>query len=50
MQFGDDQPFRLLIHDRDKKVSGAFDEVFRSKGINVIRHKPGLLPEYEAVA
>jgi len=37
MQLGDDQPFRLLIHDRDKKFSGAFDEVFRSQGIEVIR-------------
>jgi transposase InsO family protein len=33
----DDQPFRLLIHDRDKKFSHAFDEVFRSEGIEVIR-------------
>jgi putative transposase len=37
MQLGHDQPFRLLIHDRDKKFSGAFDEVFRSEGIKVIR-------------
>jgi putative transposase len=37
MQLGDDQPFRLLIHDRDRKFSGAFDEVFRSQGIEVIR-------------
>jgi hypothetical protein len=37
MQLVDDQPFRLLIHDRDKKFSGAFGEVFRSEGIRVIR-------------
>jgi transposase InsO family protein len=29
--------FRLLIHDRDRKFSRAFDEVFRSEGIEVIR-------------
>jgi transposase InsO family protein len=28
---------RFLIHDRDSKFSGAFDEVFRSEGITVIR-------------
>jgi putative transposase len=37
MQLGDAQPFRLLIHDRDKKFSHAFDEVFRSEAIEVIR-------------
>jgi putative transposase len=37
MQLGDEQPFRFLIHDRDAKLSHAFDEVFRSEGINVIR-------------
>jgi len=37
MQFGDQQPFRFLIHDRDTKFSHAFDEVFRSDGIKVIR-------------
>jgi transposase InsO family protein len=37
MQFGDEQPFRFLIHDRDAKFSHAFDEVFRSDGIRVIR-------------
>ena len=37
MELGDEQPFRLLIHDRDTKFGGAFDEVFRSDGMNVIR-------------
>lgn len=37
MQLGDEQPFRLLIHDRDRKFSGGFDEVFRLEGIEVIR-------------
>jgi hypothetical protein len=37
MQLGDDQPFRLLVHDRDTKFGHAFDEVFRSEGIEVIR-------------
>ncbi len=27
---------RFLIHDRDSKFSGAFDEIFRSEGIRVI--------------
>jgi len=37
MQFDDAQPFRLLIHDRDTKFGGAFDEVFRFEGVKVIR-------------
>ncbi len=37
MQFGDEQPFRFLVHDRDTKFSHAFDEVFRTEGIRVIR-------------
>jgi putative transposase len=37
VQFGDEQPFRFLVHDRDTKFSHAFDEVFRSEGIRVIR-------------
>ena len=28
---------RFLIHDRDSKFSAAFDEVFQSEGIKVIR-------------
>jgi hypothetical protein len=26
-----------VIHDRDAKFSGAFDEVFRTEGVNVMR-------------
>jgi len=29
-------PVRFLIHDRDSKFSGPFDEVFRSDGADVI--------------
>jgi hypothetical protein len=37
MKFGDGHAFRLLVHDRDAKLSAAFDEVFRTEGIKVIR-------------
>jgi transposase InsO family protein len=37
MQLGDQHPFRFLIHDRDTKFSHAFDQVFRTEGIKVIR-------------
>jgi putative transposase len=37
MQLGDEQPFALLIHDRDTKFGGAFDAVFRSESLKVIR-------------
>jgi len=37
VRFGDQQPFRFLVHDRDAKLSSAFDEVFRTEGIRVIR-------------
>src|SRR5205807_7381153 len=37
MWFGDQQPFRFLVHDRDTKFSHAFDEVFGTEGIRVIR-------------
>jgi putative transposase len=37
IQLGDEHPFRFLIHDRDTKFSHAFDEVFRTEGIKVIR-------------
>jgi transposase InsO family protein len=31
------RPFRFLLHDRDSKFSGAFDAVFQSEGIRIIR-------------
>jgi putative transposase len=38
MELGEqERRFQLLIHDRDTKFSRAFDEVFRSEGIEVIR-------------
>jgi putative transposase len=37
MRLGAEQPFRFLVHDRDAKFSHAFDEVFRTEGIRVIR-------------
>jgi hypothetical protein len=49
--------FRLLIHDRDRKFSRGFDEVFRSEGIEVIRRPcrrrtrtPSLSAGYEPCA
>src|SRR6266568_750206 len=32
-----ERSFRFLLHDRDSKFSGAFDEVFRSEGMSIIR-------------
>ena len=38
MQVGEEgRNFGLLIHDRDTKFSRAFDEVFRTEGIEAIR-------------
>jgi putative transposase len=37
MQLGDERTFRFVIHDRDTKFIRAFDEVFRTEGIKVIR-------------
>jgi len=33
----DEQSFRFLVRDRDAKFTRAFDDVFRSQGIRVIR-------------
>jgi putative transposase len=30
-------PPRFLIHDRDSKFTGAFDEVFRSEGLEIVK-------------
>jgi putative transposase len=49
MRLGDEQPFRFLIHDRDTKFSHAFDEVFRTEGIKVIR-SPFQAPNANAFA
>jgi len=35
--FDERASLRFLIHDRDSKFTDAFDEVFRSEGIEVIR-------------
>ena len=32
-----EQSFQFLLHDRDSKFSNAFDEVFRSEGMRIIR-------------
>ena len=49
MRFGDEQPFRFLVHDRDAKFSHTFDEVFRTEGIRVIR-TPVMAPNANAHA
>jgi len=43
------QPLRFLIHDRDAKFSGAFDEVFRTEGIEIVR-TPIAAPKANAIA
>jgi putative transposase len=44
-----DHGTRLLIRDRDSKYSGAFDEVFRSAGIRVVK-TPVRAPQANAIA
>jgi hypothetical protein len=34
---GRETPVNFLIHDRDAKFAGPFDEVFRSEGVHIIR-------------
>jgi transposase InsO family protein len=42
-------PLRFLIHDRDSKLTDAFDEVFRTEGISIIR-TPVKAPKANAFA
>jgi putative transposase len=44
-----EQSFRFLLHDRDSKFSRAFDEVFRSEGMRIIR-TPSRAPNANAYA
>jgi putative transposase len=32
-----ERPLRFLIHDRDRKFTAAFDEVFRTEGVEIVR-------------
>jgi transposase InsO family protein len=44
-----DEGVRVLIRDRDSKYSGAFDEVFRSEGIRIVK-TPVRAPKANAIA
>ena len=44
-----DEGMRFLIRDRDSKYSGAFDEVFRSGGIRIVK-TPVRAPQANAIA
>ena len=44
-----DMGARLLIRDRDSKYAGAFDEVFRSEGIRIVK-TPVRAPKANAIA
>jgi transposase InsO family protein len=37
MQLDEEHTLRFLVHDRDTKFTHAFDEIFRTEGIRVIR-------------
>jgi putative transposase len=37
MQLGDEHSLRFLVHDRDTKFTHAFNEIFRTEGVKVIR-------------
>lgn len=49
MGLNEDVPFDLIIHDRDAKFSGSFDEVFRGQSIKPIR-TPVRAPKANAFA
>lgn len=43
------EPLKFLIHDRDRKFSGSFDQVFATDGVRVLR-TPIRAPKANAVA